>query len=311
MIEQPATGDRPIVPDPDADQAARTWIDLSRRRDELETALAGDQPAPKRWTANGRRAARTVADLKDELGEIPERMRSSELRLVATASGSTREWSALSVIPTGPHYPELSLEKTLSQYRQGLPARWVEATESALPRLRVDAQLGRDGQGLHDLHYGLLEQASNGSKEIAAALFEHLPGPLRPLPSRVADLQRKTSHVTLFVSESRPSDWDTEPGTGSGPVIELHDIVIHGQARGLGTAVLIQLCRFADEAGSSITGQLEPGPTAPDERVPIVARWYARHEFSSGGRSPEDWKRGSVITREPRPCNATPQRLWN
>lgn len=35
-----------------------------------------------------------------------------------------------------------------------------------------------------------------------------------PLPTQVAELQRQTAHVTLFISETQPDHWNTPPEAG-------------------------------------------------------------------------------------------------
>ena len=296
MTEQPMAEEPPAIPDPGAEPAARDWLELTRRHRELETVLLGHQPGRARWTSSDRRAARGASSQAEELRGISRRTRGSSALLAALAAGSTREWNALSVIPRGSRWPELSLERTLSWHRRDLPSRWVDEALEAMPRIRTDAQLGIDTPALNDLHHGLLGQAVHGSPEIATVLLEHLPGAMRPIPSRVVELQRQTSHVTFHVSEARPDDWDIDVA----PAITLGNIVVHGKGRGLGTALLIQLCRYADVTGSSIVGELAPGPWVPAARLPAIARWYARHGFTSGLRSPEEWLLGSRICRPPR-----------
>ncbi|MDN5766079.1 MAG: hypothetical protein L0H96_09470 [Humibacillus sp.] len=302
MSEPAAAEEFAAIPDPGAEPAARDWFDLARAHRDLEAAQGERQPGRGRWTPSGRRAAREATAQAEELRIIPRDIRDCAALLAATAAGSTREWDALSVIPRGRRWPELSLERTLSQHRRELPSPWVDEVLEALPQIRAEVQLQVNTHGVDVLHHGLLDQAAGASAELATALREHLPGPLRPIPSRVAALQRRTAHVTLYVSEPQPNDWDSDVDVD---VITLSDIVVHGKGRGLGTAVLTQLCRYADATGSSIIGDLIPGPSVPAEQLPATARWYARHGFTSGSYPPEQWRIGSRIRREPR---ATPTR---
>lgn len=267
-------------PAPGAKPVALDWFQLDERQRVLEAALAGEQPGRGRWSLSGRRAAREADVQAEELRGLPESRRGCAILLESTAAGSTREWGALSVIRRGPRNPAFSLEQTLTRHRRALPYGWAAAIGAGLPQLRADAQLGRGGPGLAELHQRLLEQASQAAAELTVTLREHLPGSLRPLPTRVAELQRQTANVTLFVSETQHDEWNARPDIAADPAITLSDIVVRGKGWGLGTTVLTHLCRYADATGSAIVGELEPGPSAPDEHVPIVARWYARHGFT-------------------------------
>lgn len=170
----------------------------------------------------------------------------------------------------------------------------------ALPKARAQAELGHD-DAVTNIGTRLLALSENpdlGQRQ-RRQLLEHLPAHLRPIPESLSSLERGQYPVTLFIRLKGPNDPHSYAET---PGIELEDIVVARwlRGKGLGTAALSELCRYADIHGLPIRGILEPGPDEPSETVATVARWYARMDFTQGDREPHQWRRGHTIRRSPR-----------
>lgn len=257
-----------------------------------------------------------IADLESELARLSaagfllrmlmrrqrtalrDRLRAAKLGLTAAldelgAAGvgsSPGDWGVFSGVP------RFHLEKTLLELASDklTPATSRDRAlqlHRQLPQLRVDAYRGDQSKELN-VQDEVLALAATVEPSRRRALVEHLPGHVRPLPMRLNELERSQPPITMFVSRF-----------AADVSIKLHDIVVPGwlAGRGLGTAALIHLCRYADHLGASITGQLNPGPGYRDleTRLPRLAKWYARHGFAFGDRPATEWQVGFWISRNP------------
>lgn len=292
--------------------AAAEAVDEWQRLDQLTAAADAANARHERarwWSRRSRRAA-----LVQALGEAEESSRcctrlASELERFGAGSGGV--WGALSTIERSRRWGQLSLEATLGQYRQALPDEPVRSLRQALPTLRAHLELGHIGQEvLDDLHEQLLALAAGADDQVAAALHEHLPGELRPLPASVEGLRRVNEHLTLYVDQPGTFRWVWQDAVDQGrerglvppDAIELHDIVVHGKGRGLGSALLVQLSRLADRDGLVIYGDIVPGHTQPEEDMVRLSSWYVRHGFHHNinpNLPPERWRKGATIVRDP------------
>jgi GNAT superfamily N-acetyltransferase len=133
------------------------------------------------------------------------------------------------------------------------------------------------------------------------ALVEHFPGHLRPLPESLDAMSRQHPPVTLWL-EINGSDAEAFVTFSKEPYIRLGDIVITAELRGkwLGTAVMTELCKYADHHVLPIQGEVNPGPGSTDEAMGPLARWYFRHGFRQGDYAPALWVRNGTIRREPK-----------
>lgn len=192
------------------------------------------------------------------------------------------------------------LEHSLSQLSsasQEIATRSQRILDS-LPNLRAEAELGNiNAVPEFESQLIALVETLGLSDPHRRRFLDHLPARRRPIPDVLKSLERQQYPVTLWISlKGSASDY-----YAGEPHIELLDIVIDPNLRGkgLGTATLTELCNYADHQRLPIEGRLEPGPRKPDESVPPLARWYARHGFTQGDRAPHQWRRRATIRREP------------
>lgn len=187
-------------------------------------------------------------------------------------------------------WPSETTPDTVSQARRIL---------AALPDARAHAELGcnSDVAVIENLVLSLVESPELKPRQ-RRRLLDHLPARLRPIPDSLEALERGQPPVTLYVDLQGEDMPYSHPG---GPKIRLHDIVVANglQGKGLGTAALTEMCRYADLHGLPIEGMLEPGAGASDETLAGVAKWYARMGFTQGDREPRQWRRGGIIHRAP------------
>lgn len=232
--------------------------------------------------------------------------------LVTDSVGATPgEWGVFSAVPPDPgvvdddgfelvdQWDGSSLEMTLEQL-VGQHGAWPEAHAllARLPALRVSAAL-EGPAATRTVEDAVLRLMGAVAPDPNRQLLEHLPLRCRPTVHTHEDLDRCNSLVALRLTSSTER-WQND--FTAHPTIKLHDVVVnrHVRGQGLGTVVLDELCRFADETRQDIIAMLEPGPTAPASAVLPLARWYAHHGFSVGDRSdPERWARRSHMTRPP------------
>lgn len=225
-----------------------------------------------------------------------DRLSLASQRLRHSGVGAGRNWTTLSRIVHAPE--ELSLEATLERCETDLPRGWLTATRSNLPAIRARTALGSSTE-LDGLHQQLLDISQRVDTDIAAILQEHLPGWMRSIPTAAATLERCTPFYTIFVAERLAKNGHAVPPDSVPRQIVLHDIVVHEQGRGLGSALLQHLCTYADATGCEIVGVLEPGPGKPSEDAARLAGWYARYGFTQGDQAPEAWVRGTWMSRRP------------
>lgn len=283
------------APDPDASALAERWVETREHvavvagwRDRA-TAAAASAP---RWRSRSTR--RELGAVTDELRVAQERFERLQDSLAWTGVGATSTWTALSTFGVG----KQGLEGTIRCHRENLTPSFVHGVLRDLPEVRVANELHLAGGAdlLGRLHSELLgEVVGCTDPEAAKALLEHLPGELRPLPPSVEGF-RDTPHVRLCVSQPDhrfAEDGQTLP-------IKLHDIVVRDvRGRGLGTATLTHLLRFADHHQHVIVGELVPTHGAPPETTRALARWYASHAFRVGDLPPDEWRVGSRMRRHP------------
>lgn len=205
---------------------------------------------------------------------------------------------------------EVRLERTLRRVAAAVDdvrvQEQVKLMSNRLPRLRAQVELGLPGavQKVKAWEEAVADLAALDAVGplLSRSLLEHLPGDQRPLAGSVEEMDRPGPPVCLRVTYHGPGeDWGRNSPE---PWIELNDIVVRPRAlrgSGLGTAALVELCRFADHHQYPIQGMLEPGPGAEevDEVIPRLAGWYARHGFTQEGRDPARWQRRGKIRREP------------
>ncbi len=212
---------------------------------------------------------------------------------VGSAAG---RWDAFS--SAGGFHMEKTLE--IAQYREPTLAPQCRSLLSELPAARLAAHSGNE-QVRDKVHEQVLQLAAAGpDRAWRQLLHEHLPGHLRPVPDNLTEIDRtngpRRTPVTVSVTEPQPRH-------GAGRSVMLHHLVVSREhsGHGLGTAALVHLCRYADQQGVPITGELNPGPGHADdpERLRRTANWYARHGFSAGHRDPDKWPLGCYMRREP------------
>lgn len=270
----------------------------------LPRVMAEEDLALQRWQRarpwSRRRALRAWEDVAGEVAQAKERRQIVGGLLEGEGVGAGPGWTALSVLKGRGGRTRLSVEGTLTAERDCLPERRVEQLLRALPQIRVAVALDDDRQLLEELHQELLSLAEDADSEVAQHLVEHLPGELRPLPATARELNRGGGRVTLTVSQPGLEEFSFE-APPEHDAIKLWDIVVDGKGHGLGTAVLVQLCRLADRDQVAIYGRPEPGPRKPDEDLVRLARWYSRHGFTAanGTRPPDRWTRNTQMIRRP------------
>ncbi|GAB7192781.1 hypothetical protein NUM3379_34900 [Kineococcus sp. NUM-3379] len=278
-------------------ESHRQALDEAAEAEAAHTEIA-TAPAWWRWTQRPR-----AAELADQRGFALTRARALRQQFGAHGVGSTPGmWGVFSSAQ------DFYLENTLTSLLGWLNSDHAEATVDQLlkhlPDLRLAAHNG--DRSAETRVEGLVRDLAGAVEDRyrRLALLEHLPGHARPLPESVRDIERGLPPVTLYVTDNveemrRWKRLDPEARRQ----ITLHDIVVPGNltSLGLGTAVLVHLCRFADAVDAEIVGQMYPGPGFDDyeTRIPRLARWYARHGFRAGDAPPHTWQGGEEITREP------------
>lgn len=283
-------------PDPDAESTAIAWLRTQESLIEIDARFSEHNAHPDTWRARRRR--RTTGKLiVDERRGLTEHCTSLQRRLTDQSVGATSSWSALSTLAGGMDR-SLCVEDTISRHRAALPTDEVDGLLARLPKIRSLVQLGQGQTQLEEVHALLLVWARNTpSSDTSRELGLHLPGDLRPLPAVLQELPPPSPHVRLCVSQPDPRA--SLHSDNLDRTITLHDIVVYGQGRGLGSSVLEHLCRFADREGVSITGELIPTLSESEARRGRLARWYARHGFVMGSQPSASWPVGGRMRRAP------------
>jgi len=122
------------------------------------------------------------------------------------------------------------------------------------------------------------------------ALWEFITTERRPQPEQAWHLMRSSDLLRLTVTED---DEATEPTIVIGNIGTRHK-----QGRGIGTAALRELCRFADARQLQIRGQIEP-LDADGPAFRRLASWYFRHGFRQGDRDVQSWLPLGEMVRVP------------
>lgn len=294
-------------------ESAREWIifttELRSLIDSAPTDRTFAQRAKERLTA--RHTEARVRELRRELHSTKQYMEQ------LSVGADLHEWGVLSGGELGSRRTgsqTFLLENTLEELTMSSETA-IEAADQArhllaiLPAARAAAELG-DNSVVADLETRLMSLAESTDlvPRQRRLVLEHLPARLRPIPESLKYLDSMESErglhpVTLFISIQGEGMPYSHP---EGPYIRLDDIVVDRELRGkgLGTAALIELCRYVDLHDLPIKGMLEPGPGKPDETVATLSRWYARMGFTQGNCQPDQWLRRGPIYRSP--CRTGP-----
>lgn len=282
-------------------------IPIERKRETAERwfavhdqvrRLSAERDEPSTWWRElfGHRR-RVELERSQRLRELHNEACLVKLLLESWSIGASLDWGVLS------GGRGMALENTLRNTEvPGDSGRdLVEQILFALPEVRASAELGKDQGGVAIVESDLLRLIGSldANPRERRALIEHLPGPRRPLPDSLDGMERGLPPITMFVSQR--GVYRGRIDSRYEPYIELHDIVVTDelQGKGLGTAAMIELCRYADHHGYPIVGELEPGPRYADDAVEPLARWYWRLGFRQSNRQPSAWVRGRRISREP------------
>lgn len=240
---------------------------------------------------------RKARDLETWRSLMRLRDRATELQV----GSSGRPWGVLAGgMPKGGRHP-ICLESALQKVSASSCAHVRAAAEDLtdrLPSIRVAAEL-REDFDLAVVEDEILSLVTmlEGDLPARRRLLHYLPVHRRPTPRSLDELKCGGPPATLMAFlDDGPFQVEK--------FIYLGDIVVAEclRGKGLGTAILAELCNFADLHGLPIQGTLEPGPKRPREDVPPLARWYHSRGFRQGGRDPEQWSRGAIIRREPAPA---------
>lgn len=274
-----------------AADAAQEWISIQAElEDRPSTVTVLDRVGAILRRSQG--GKRSLLESREACAEELERL----------AAGSRRgEWDPLSRVAGR------RLESTLRVMKANLPELRDQVDEIAtrLPHLRAQVELTGDQALVNDLCddiVRLLEHADLPS-DARRWLASHLPGHRRPIPRELEDLQRSDGPLFLSARIQRSSRNETDPLDQE---IWLSRIAtLPEEGADLGTAALVELCRFADHHGLPITCEVVPdlnlGEEEGERRMPRLAGWYSRHGFvTQGGKLPEQWGRGEQVTRPPR-----------
>lgn len=284
-------------------EVAQAWVDayeellaLRTPQPTASTGLVSRALASALATRRARARAARIAVIAVELMRIGESLRWS------AAGAPSASWGVLSAVSA--HQLETTLDSIASDDAEDEEVRRAAKDITAgVPLVRAHAELGQ-----HE-HVRSLEQQvrrlsdSHGlSATSRRRLIDHLPGNIRPLPASLDDLDSARSltrlPVTLYVTMHGP---DQRRHYAESHWIKLNDIVVArgARGRGIGSATLAELCRFADHHGIPIQGNLQPGPGAPEEAVASLAHWYYKRGFLQSDLDPGRWRRFGLIRREP------------
>lgn len=282
-------------------ELAREWI-----RSTAELRSMADSATPARTLFQRARARRATRRFEAHRWQLHEALQSTRRDMEYLSFGADpHEWGALSGGAlvgdrevTGSFILEDALN-TLAWPNEGT-AHQARSLLTDLPDARAAAELGDDSaRAAIETRLLALSESPGLEPGQRRRLIEHLPARLRPIPASLEDLdslvsERGPSPVTLYLQghDERNSFRSR---------IELQDIIVDHRLRGkgIGTAALIELIRYADLHGLPIEGILEPGPYKPAETVAPLAGWYARLGFTQGDREPHQWRRGGTIHRPP------------
>ena len=294
------TRDGWLTPDPDS--VVQHLRDIQSRRALLLEERATRVDMGALWRLATRRRDR---ELDRELAVLGLDVSNAQEQLaVACVGAPARVWGPFSGTAG------YNLENTLTSLLRGPLAshaaigRAVTLLES-LPRLRLAAYDGdvRVGSHVDETVAQLAEMLGGDSRRM---LLEHLSGWARPLPQALDELDRhrgggrpfvvtvSVSHPLEHLEHFRPDDYQER--------IQIHDFVVDRslQGMGLGSAALVELCRFADATAATLVGELGQDHRGDEQRkLEQLARWYGRHGFDCGDTPPERLRRGLRITREP------------
>ncbi len=232
-----------------------------------------------------------VAAASRRLDPLDTRRRRLRRELEATGAGSTPgEWGPFSSINDGRWTLEVALD--------GLFEPEAEELRDEMPLLRAQAVLGDRAAVTAELDRRLSEIVS-GEKLITsrsrASVYEFISVTRRPIPESVEDLTRSSD--MLYLSVCTYDRWSIDAGPG----IWLSDIQA-GEVlgHGVGTAALLELCRYADAHNKRIAAEIEHYDDPSDPSFQRLAAWYHRHGFRQGQRPPSEWAPLGKMVRLPK-----------
>lgn len=198
----------------------------------------------------------------------------------------------------------ITLENTLRAFKETIPLSQQAVTHinralSMLPTTRAQMELGLDAGHLGMIEANILELANEVSlgHENRRKLIVHLPSRIRPVPESLGAMECSLPPVTLHVEfQDTGQSW---PGPKDQPRLKMQDLIVDSglRGRGLGTATLAEICRYADTRGLSLWGVFDP--SVSDDALERLARWYIRMGFVRASSESGPWRRRLPVVREP------------
>lgn len=222
--------------------------------------------------------------------------------LSTAASGDAES----SIADNGPLAGCLCLENTLTQLVKADVWAAAELLRQ-LSEFRVAAVLDSDPQAVRDVVDADLVRMTgkvHAGSELWWLLVGHIPAEKRPLPPRVNDWRwPSTAHhplhpvkVASATGKGSPVDPDDYEDVGlPRPDIAVEDIASHVRGRGIASAALRHLTRFANAHHLVIGAQFAPVTWHDPAAEAWVAAWYQRAGFTA----PNGWDLGARMIRTP------------
>lgn len=244
-------------------------------------------------------------------------LRTQGRTLGIVGAGSTPGvWGSLSSAPADDG-GRITLERTVECFGLDRGNTAGAVLTGALPLARLAAEDERQRASVQarvdTAVMRLLGELERGS-DAWWSLLGHLPGSLRPLPVHLDEFEQRRRGRDLLqpatVSLREPDDrlWLYEPEREPRAEIHLHDIVVppaRGR-RGIATAALQHLARYADKHDLHIVGEFIPAYSRDDTAMRWAARWYRSLGFQVRD---ESWHLQAPMKRKPQPPHANDQDL--
>lgn len=292
----------------ETEHTARLWLD-----NQTEVARTGnphkatDTPLRRLATGTARFLTRPVWTRRLERLDAQASMLAAHLRASAAGSAPGR-WGVLS----GVHGVFLLEDTLISGRHNRVVAELADWAIPRLPGIRAHAALSLpDSADLHDLERRIHDCAFSLPRRssLGYRLVEHLPEELRPPIETVRDLDNASTDrvddpVVRGLTLHQPGDYDRQDLTYRPPEawLDLHSIHVVPRLRGLGlgTAALIEICRYADVHRYPIAATIQNHKEAVDPAFLALARLYTRLGFATVEPRPNGWQPGDRIRRTPR-----------